>query len=101
MPMLIYLTVLYFYCLLEYQLQAAGKLHFFAGVSAEKTVTVNRRESSDNPATPEREAAAAAAADSNAGTTSPECDEQPSDHDAARASADAILQDFLPPEPGN
>ena len=56
-------------------------------------MTVSGHESGDK--------AAAAADDDKAGTTSPECNEQPSDNDAAQSPAAARLQASTPPVPGN
>jgi len=64
-----------------------------AGVSAEKTVIVSGHESTDHAGT-------RAPADTDA-ETSAECDEPPPDDEAAQTSADAVLQESLPPEPGD
>jgi len=75
-------------------------------VSAEKTVTVSG--AGDNPATADGNDTAAAddddagEDDDKTGVTSPECGEQPpADTDAAEASADDLLRDLVPAEPGN
>ena len=72
-----------------------------AGVSAEKTVTVSGSEYYDQSAAPVGQAAAAAA-DTKAGTTSPECNDQPSDDGVGPSTPDVLPQDPAPsPEPGN